>query len=383
MFEATGSSERRAFTLNRGFTLIELLVVIAIIAVLIALLLPAVQSAREAARRAQCTNNLKQLGLAFANYEGTNGVWPMGAMTGVTNAANSGWGTQLNNNGVSWVALTLPYFEQGNIYNSINFSVAITNSLAQPDFATAWYTKIGVLQCPSDGDQDGFRADGNSGAGGLGQYAVTSAPIPPGGGAQMVPVSNYLASFGDNYCIGALTMNAFFPTETPFTTWPPVAGQPRIGWPGYQGTFADINAMLPPVGTPGTLRGMFDCTTNQVVRLASVTDGTSNTLSAGESLPAQRADNNVWQYSANANGTTVPINYPTPLNCDTAGGFGTTNWASRCAYSNTGFKSKHPGGANFLFVDGSVHFLKQSIAMTTYCALGSRNGGEVVSADSY
>ena len=292
MHETNVSSERRAFTLNRGFTLIELLVVIAIIAVLIALLLPAVQSAREAARRAQCTNNLKQLGLAYANYEGTNGVWPMGAVTGVTSAANSSWTTQLGNNGVSWVALTLPYFEQNNIYNSINFSVAINTSLAQPDFATAWYTKIGVLQCPSDGDQDGFRADGNSGAGGLGQYAVTSAPFPPGGGAQMVPVSNYLASFGDNYCIGGLTKSAFFPTETPYTTWPPIAGQPRIGWPGYQGTFADVNAMLPPVMAPGSLRGMFDCTTNQVVRLASVTDGTSNTLSAGESLPAQQATDN-------------------------------------------------------------------------------------------
>ena len=199
----------------------------------------------------------------------------------------------------------------------------------------------------------------------------------------MVPVTNYLASFGDNYCIGALTTSAFFPTETPYTIWPPVPGQPRIGWPGYQGTFADVNANLPPMGTAGALRGMFDCTTNQVVRLASITDGTSNTISAGESLPAQRADNNVWQFGANADGTTVPINYPTPLNCDTAGGFGTPIWSSRCSYANTGFKSHHPGGANFVFADGSVHFLKQSIAMTTYCALGSRNGGEVVSSDSY
>jgi prepilin-type N-terminal cleavage/methylation domain-containing protein/prepilin-type processing-associated H-X9-DG protein len=370
----------------RGFTLIELLVVIAIIAVLIALLLPAVQSAREAARRIQCTNNLKQIGLAFANYESTNGIYPLGAMTGVTSAANSGWGTQLNNNGVSWVALTLPYFEQGNIYNSINFQTWITTSLAQPDFATAWYTKIATLQCPSDGDQDGFRADGNSGGGGLGQYAVTSAPLPPNGsGTRMVPVTNYIASFGDNYCIGALTTSAFFPTETPYKVWPPVAGQPRIGWPGYQGTFADINANLPPTGAAGSLRGMFDCTTNQVVKLASVTDGTSNTIAAGESLPAQRADNNVWEYSANADGTTVPINYSSPISCDICGGFTSTNsnWSCRCAYTNTGFKSHHPGGANFLFADGSVHFLKQTIAMTTYCALGSRNGGEVISSDSY
>ena len=118
-------------SLRRGFTLIELLVVIAIIAVLIALLLPAVQSAREAARRAQCVNNLKQLGLAFANYEGTNGVFPMGAVTGVNGVANSGWGNQLGNNGVSWVALTLPFFEQNNIFNSINFQIAISSSLAQ------------------------------------------------------------------------------------------------------------------------------------------------------------------------------------------------------------------------------------------------------------
>ena len=373
----------RRLSVRKGFTLIELLVVIAIIAVLIALLLPAVQAAREAARRTQCVNNLKQIGLAFANYESANQLFPMGAMTAVNSAANSGWGAQIGNNGVSWVALTLPYLEQGNIYASINFQVHISSGLAQADFATAWYTRLSVLSCPSDGDQSGFRTDANVTGDGIGQYAATNAPLPPGGGTAMVPVSNYLVSFGDNYCIGALTMGATFPTETPYTLWPNPPGLARIGWPGYQGTIADINANLPPTGTPGSLRGMFDVATNQTVSLASVTDGTSNTISAGESLPAQRADNNVWEFSANANGTTVPINYPTPLNCNTAGGFGTSNWASRCSYANTGFKCKHPGGGNFLFVDGSVHFLKQTINMITYCALGSRNGGEVVSSDAY
>jgi prepilin-type N-terminal cleavage/methylation domain-containing protein len=130
---------------RRGFTLIELLVVIAILSVLIALLLPAVQSAREAARRAQCASNLKQLGLAFAGYEAANGVFPLGAVTGVKNAAKSGWGDQLNNNGASWVALTLPFLEQNNLYNSFNFQIAITANPAQPDLATAWYTKISAL----------------------------------------------------------------------------------------------------------------------------------------------------------------------------------------------------------------------------------------------
>jgi prepilin-type N-terminal cleavage/methylation domain-containing protein len=96
----------------RAFTLIELLVVIAIIAVLISLLLPAVQSAREAARRIQCTNNLKQIGLAFANYESANSMYPPGGMTLVQGYADAGsWGDSTSNNGVSWVALVLPYLE--------------------------------------------------------------------------------------------------------------------------------------------------------------------------------------------------------------------------------------------------------------------------------
>jgi len=371
----------------QAFTLIELLVVIAIIAVLIALLLPAVQSAREAARRIQCTNNLKQIGLAFANYESSNGMYPPGGMTLVQGYADAGsWGDQTGNNGVSWVALVLPHLEQSTVYNAVNFSTGINSVAGMAGIATAWYSRLGVMSCPSDGDQDGFRPDATKTGSGLGQYISSTSegiptPAPPGGGTVMIPVENYLGSFGDNYCIGCNNPGITFPTETPITVWPPIPGQPRIGWPGEQGTLLDINCGTS--GTPGVLRGMFDVTTNQTVKLASVLDGTSNTIAAGEGLPAQRADNNVWEWNSGANGTTVPINYPSPIDCNIAGGFGSTNWASRCAYTNTGFKSHHPGGCNFVFVDGSVHFLKQSINMYTYCAIGSRNGGEVVSSDSY
>jgi prepilin-type N-terminal cleavage/methylation domain-containing protein/prepilin-type processing-associated H-X9-DG protein len=364
---------------SRAFTLIELLVVIAIIAVLIALLLPAVQSAREAARRIQCTNNLKQIGLATLNYESTYSIFPLGGVTLVNgNFANSGnWGAEAGNNGLSWTALILPFLEQNTIYAAVNFSTGTAQQM--PAFATAWYTRVGVFSCPSDADQAGFRNSGSNN--GDGQDIATGPPANPNGGAVQVPVSNYLGSFGDNYCIGC-NSGMQFPTETPITVWPPVPGQPRVGWPGEQGTMLDI-ATCSSNGNAGALRGMFDVSDGQTVKLAGVTDGTSNTLMYGEGLPAQRADNNVWEWNSGANGTTVPINYFSGLSCGSTGGWNANNWAGRCAYTNTGFKSKHPGGANFAFVDGSVHFLKQTINIFTYCALGSRAGGEVVSSDSY
>ncbi|ODT99576.1 MAG: hypothetical protein ABS79_04315 [Planctomycetes bacterium SCN 63-9] len=387
------SRDSRPSARRGGFTLIELLVVIAIIAVLIALLLPAVQSAREAARRIQCTNNMKQLGLAFANYESTYGLYPMGAMTSAAGPANASWAANRGMNMISWVGLTLPFFEQGTVFTALNFSLNTGSPTYAESFATAWYTRLGTLSCPSDGDNaNGFRGDGYHGAGGLGQYPTNSV-ARPGTTTYEVPVMNYGVSFGDNYCVGPLNPPGYS-TETPTTIWPTPPGMTRIGWPGHQGTYADIDDRRPPGavqnpatggarGTPGALRGMFDVNDNQTVSIGSITDGTSNTISMGELLPANRSDNNVWQWNGIGHGTTVPMNFFTPLNCDTAGGFGTTNWRSRCAYTNTNFQSKHPGGCNFLFADGSVHFLKQTISMPTFCALGSRAGGEVLSADSF
>jgi prepilin-type N-terminal cleavage/methylation domain-containing protein/prepilin-type processing-associated H-X9-DG protein len=376
---------------RRGFTLIELLVVIAIIAVLIALLLPAVQAAREAARRIQCTNNMKQLGLAFANYESTNLMWCMGAMTwGGGNGALSGNpmgpppGQSGIVNGLNWVGLILPYMEQTTVASSINFSTGTGNGTYIQAFATVWYTRLNFLSCPSDGDQAGFRNNG-SGNGDGQDISGASPPYPPGQptGTKLVPVSDYLVSYGDNYAFGCNVSSVIFPTESNFNNFPPAAGQSWIGWPGEQGTMLNVKTCS-AVAPYGSLRGMFDVNDGQTVTLQSVTDGTSNTISAGESLPAQRADNNVWEWNSGANGTTIPINYYSGASCSIPGnGWNSTNFASRCTYANVGFKSKHPGGANFLFVDGSVHFLKQSISIFTYCALGSRAGGEVLSSDSY
>ncbi len=139
---------------RRGFTLIELLVVIAIIAVLIALLLPAVQAAREAARRIQCTNNLKQLGLALANYESANSSYPSGAIFG-TGGPCKGAGFARGCQNTPWFVLMLPYFEQATLYNAFNASIGSegVSFLGYVVNSTVEVTKIASFQCPSDNDQ--------------------------------------------------------------------------------------------------------------------------------------------------------------------------------------------------------------------------------------
>lgn len=351
-----------------GFTLIELLVVIAIIGVLIALLLPAVQSAREAARRAQCTNNMKQLGLALHNYHDAFGSFPPGGMTA------PGWGWA--NNGISWRGLILPRMEGNNAYNAINFDLYADGS-GQASFMTAWYTTFSTFLCPSDGDnQNGFRADGTT----IGQYPAGPTPPRPGGGATAVPVSNYAGSFGDNYCIGGLTGTGG-PWETPtnVTTLPP--GQTRIGFAGFWGTTFNLDLSS---STGGSLRGFFDYRTLQVVKLADVTDGTSNSIMVGEVLPAQTADSNFWYFNGATVGMTVPVNWQTKRDVCTDGQtFGSADWQCRYSYASKGLKSNHPGGVNCLFGDGTVRFIKNSISLPILCAIGSKNGGEVVSSDSY
>ncbi len=348
---------------KRGFTLIELLVVIAIIAVLIALLLPAVQAAREAARRTQCVNNLKQMGLAIHTYHDQVGIFPPAAMS--LAPGQPGWGAWSNSN-VSWRILILPNIEQTNIYNAVNYSLA--NGGGQ-SIATAWYTQMSVYLCPSDGSTAGGYVPFNNPTGTYSMYCPTRI----GSTVQEVPVTNYNMSFGDNYAI--LPLSGVNPWESALPLTNPAL--PRIGFNGFWGTTGVINYG----GETGGMRGFADYRTMGVTNMAGVTDGTSNTLIIGEGLPKQDANNNIWDATGSGAGVTVPINWFTGA---PFAGFGSgAPWNARGGYAGRGFKSTHPGGSNFLFADGSVKFLKSTINRATYAALGSRAGGEVVSADSY
>ena len=356
--------------LHRGFTLIELLVVIAIIAVLIALLLPAVQAAREAARRAQCVNNMKQLGLAIHNYEGSNGCFPLGA---VATTPSQGWGAWANN-GFTWRVLILPQLEQTALYNSLNFNIIESNEGSGAAQATAWYTKVNAFVCPSDGLNTGVLPASVP----TGQYPMYGPPTNPSGGGQGVMGVNYHMSHGDNYTIGNLSNVGSNPWESACGSTTP----PQIGFPGFWGTGFDC-AITSATGG-GAMRGFSDYRTGNFTNMAGVTDGTSNTLLVGESLPAEDANNEFFTATSASMGVTIPLNWSTKRSTCTDGqAFGTNDLGCRFSYAGHGFKSRHPGGVNFLFADGSVHFLKNSINRVTIANLGSRNGGEVVSADAY
>jgi len=359
-----------------AFTLIELLVVIAIISVLIALLLPAVQQAREAARRLQCTSNLKQLGIALHDYHDVQGSFPSGGF---------GWQIKTPNH-YSWRALILPHLEQAVVHDAINFQVPLGGQGSQysGESYTVWMTTFQVFLCPSDGTNGrGFLpwAGEYPYSNPDGQSPPTTPPVGPDGRVvQVVPVSNYAGSFGDNYCGGALCGG--LPWETyPHKNQPP--GRTPIGWGGYWGTTnADSDG-------PGSLRGVFDYNGVTTVTLASVLDGTSNTILAGEVLPARAADSNFYGRNGATAGMTVPLGWNSntvPADDPSCNG----NWEGPdaplgCRYGAAakGFVSLHPGGANFLFADGSVRFFRNSINLVTYCALGSRAGGEIVSAGEF
>lgn len=336
---------------RRGFTLIELLVVIAIIGVLIALLLPAVQSAREAARRAQCTNNMKQLGLAIHNYHDIHNNLPPGRIWAPNRPAGCGYNF-FQCQDTSWFVLMLPQFEQQALANAFNYDLGVGGPLAPLPlgyFANTTVTgnKIGLFQCPSDREV-AFRIN-PAYVGGL-----LSGPTHTKG--------NYVVAWGNtqwdqtNLTAGSTTI-AYLPSAF-----------------GHQGN----------------------------IKLASVKDGTSNSIFMAEILQGEEYDIRgvIWQSVPGGSHfmSRVPpnravdiyriqpgvgdwlnqiifcVNQPPSLPCSAPSG-------DRRAYA--GARSAHPGGINVLLGDGSVRFIKDTVQEQVWLALNSIRSGEVISADQF
>jgi prepilin-type N-terminal cleavage/methylation domain-containing protein/prepilin-type processing-associated H-X9-DG protein len=342
------SRHARSGRSERGFTLIELLVVISIIGVLVGLLLPAVQSAREAARRMQCTNNLKQIVLATSSYIDVWSTLPRGGFLQQISAGSglydSGGGPYLS--GGLFLGL-LPYMEQRPLYDAMNFHVNVFTAIN----ATISATGIATLWCPSD-------------------YGTSDPQTLPD---------------GDFYDPGQFTMN--------YTSYAGNVGTWKMGWsPQYN----------------DWLTGLFNA--DGAVRVVSVTDGWSNTMAFGEhartiNLPEDRIEAHWWPSGYLQD--TLFITF-FPMNPQKTA----PNLSDFEQVFVETASSQHPGGCNFAFLDGSVRFIKETIdswkvdptsglpsgisfdrtglvhvapgtRFGVYQALSTRNGGEVISADAY
>jgi len=325
-----------------GFTLIELLVVIAIIGVLVGLLLPAVQSAREAARRAQCSNNLKQLGIAIHSYHDAVGSFPISFWRVQDGRPTDGV------NRHSWIAMILPYLEQTPVYNSINFAVGVAGG-PNNDYSwmnsTGLMTPIATLMCPTDPGPTFSN--------------IARADTGVGPTADKGPKLSYFGNIGDNHNDDA-------------TYWP-FQSLPTARENGF--------------GEAGTLTGIMNRDgRGRVTSIRDVTDGTSNTFLAGESL----YESCRWFTWPNPNGTTassvVPLNWKIIHHSEDAWSAGVgvddrrDSWNWRSGF---GFRSQHPGIVQFLFCDGRVGTIRESINRNVYRFLSTRAEGEILSSDAY
>lgn len=348
---------------NRGFTLVELLVVIAIIGVLVGLLLPAVQSAREAARRMSCSNNLKQIGLALHNYHDAYKQFPL-AVLGEGYSAD-GWQRQ-----PSWLIRILPQLEQGAAVEGMTYS-GTTFDLMDASWAAparAWDAmnrlRVPSYSCPSSVLPKTWNFATN---------AATQALGAPG--SIEVQISDYAGNNGCNYRGGTVA------------DYDETAEWRRVGVIADNGFFGVKWRENMGQTWPGT-----------ITRFATMLDGTSHTIAVGEQGAFHGLDNDfrasavrggMWSCATGTHSsdlsnyvvTRFPINYSgDSWTAKSSQGVVSGAWANNqyaTSWGNTAFRSQHTGGAQFVFADGSVHFLTDSIQFDIYTALMDRYDGTV------
>jgi prepilin-type N-terminal cleavage/methylation domain-containing protein/prepilin-type processing-associated H-X9-DG protein len=375
---------------RRAFTLIELLVVIAIIAVLIALLLPAVQAAREAARRAQCVNNLKQLGLAAQNYASSNNVFPpqtswptLAANINPTNTTGFLWG-------FTWYYALYPQMEQTQVFNAVNFSVSPMD-LSQVTAATA---KVSSLLCPSEtGIPTLFSM--NTGTNTY-SYATTNYVGNYGGPAAMQPytgtiVPGYDVEQGMNANAGRLPVIGL-QSITDGTSSTALFSERLVSGFAYNTTATVFSNGIP--GLRAIFTGTFAAAPNSVTPVNALSgnpaqlfvQGCNVSSTTAATYPAaigvqMIAGNPAYVSLTSYMHWTAPNTPPCTNSLDSAFTDGITGYVG--PFGSASANSLHPGGVNVCFADGSVHFIKNSIALQAWWGLGTRSSGEVISSDQY